>query len=134
MNRKIIGLLFIFLAVFFIGYHTHAFILEKTGIDLPFNLHKIYLFHAVFSSVLCVNFSIFSSVDKVFQQISFIYLATIVLKIILFPLVFYKPIFAEESLSNLHAISLLIPMFLFLSTEAFFMIKILNKNSVNTIK
>ena len=77
MNRKIITLPLIFLILFFVSFHTHAFLLEKTGIELPFNLQKIYLFHAVFSTVLCVNFVLFSNVDKVFQQISFIYLLTL---------------------------------------------------------
>ena len=134
MNRKIITLPLIFLILFFVSFHTHAFLLEKTGIELPFNLQKIYLFHAVFSTVLCVNFALFSNVDKVFQQISFIYLVTIVLKIILFSTFFYKPIFAEESLTNPQAISLLVPLFLFLLTEAFFVVQILNKNSTKTIK
>jgi len=134
MNRRIITLPLIFLFLFFVSFYTHAFLLQKTGIKLPFNLEKIYLFHAVFSSVLCLNFVIFSTVDKVFQQISFIYLATIVLKILFFCTIFYKPIFVEESLTNPQAISLLIPLFLFLSTEAFFVIKILNTNGAKTIK
>tara|TARA_B110000091_G_scaffold138047_1_gene147609 strand:- start:110 stop:514 length:405 start_codon:yes stop_codon:yes gene_type:complete len=134
MNRKISTLLLLFAILFFVGFHTHVFILEKTQIELPFSLQKIYLFHAVFSTVLCVNFVIFSRVDKVFQQIAFIYLATILLKIILFCTIFYKPLFAEESLTKQHAISLLVPLFLFLSTEAFFVIQILNTNSAKTIK
>ena len=79
MNRRIITLPLIFLFLFFVSFYTHAFLLQKTGIKLPFNLKKMYLFHAVFSSVLCLNFVIFSRVDKVFQQISFIYLASIIL-------------------------------------------------------
>jgi len=134
MNRRIITLPLIFLFLFFVSFYTHVFLLQKTGIKLPFNLKKMYLFHAVFSSVLCLNFVIFSRVDKVFQQISFIYLASIILKILLFCTIFYKPIFAKESLTNLQAISLLIPLFLFLSTEVFFVIKILNTNSTKTIK
>lgn len=134
MNRKIITLPFIFLILFYVGFHSHAFLLEKTGIRLPFNLKKMYLFHAVFSSVLCLNFVLFSKVDKVFQQISFIYLATIILKILLFCTIFYKPIFEGENITNLQAVSLLIPLLLFLPTEAFFVIKILNTNSTKTIK
>ena len=134
MNRKISTLLLIFSILFFVGFHSHVFILEKAGIELPFNLQKIYLFHAVFSTVLCVNFVIFSRVDKVFQQIAFIYLATILLKILLFCTIFYKPLFAEENLTKQQAVSLLVPLFLFLLTEAFFVIQILNKNSTKTIK
>ena len=134
MNRKITTLLIVFSILFFVGFQGHVFILKKTGTELPFNLEKIYLFHAVFSSVLCVNFVIFSLVDKVFQQIAFIYLATILLKILLFCTIFYKPLFAEENLTNPQAISLLVPLFLFLLTEAFFVVQILNKNSTKTIK
>jgi len=134
MTSKIIFHLFIFFTLFFISFHLHTFVNEKVGIELPFNLRKIYLFHAVFSALICFNFGMLSNVDKVFQQLAFIYLAALVLKIILFSIVFYKPVFSRGHLTNQEAISLLIPMAIFLLTEAIFVIKIIKKNNLKTIK
>jgi hypothetical protein len=134
MNSKIILYLFTFTALFFIGFQTHTFFIEKAGLELPYNLHKIYLFHAGFSALVCVNLSIFSNVDKVFEQLGFVYLATLFFKIILYCIVFYKSIFTEDNLTRVEAISQLIPMFLFLLTEVIFVAKILNKKTPKTIK
>ncbi|MDP5107265.1 MAG: DUF6168 family protein [Polaribacter sp.] len=117
----------VFLSVFFISFYINEKILENQGISLPFSLLKVYLFHAGFSLLICVNFKVFSFVDNIFPQLGFIYLATIFLKIILFTVFFYKSIFPEESLSQTARLSLLIPTIIFLLTEAFFIAKILNK-------
>ena len=127
MNNKIILYLIIFVLLYFTGLNTHLFFIEKIDLQLPFDLYKIYLFHAVFSALICVNFLIFSSVDKVFEQLAFIYLGTLVLKIIVFSIFFYRLIFSGGSLTNQEAVSLLIPMFVFLLTEAVFVLKILNQ-------
>ena len=78
--------------------------------------------------LICVNFQLLSTVNKIFEQLGFIYLVTIVLKIVLFGIIFYESIFKTENLTNVARISLLIPTLLFLLTEAFFVIQILNKN------
>ena len=96
-------------------------------ISLSFSLKKVYLFHTVFSLLICVNFKLLSTVNKIYDQLGFIYLGTILLKLILFCLIFYKSIFTEEELTSTARISLFIPMIIFLSTEAVFVTKILNK-------
>jgi hypothetical protein len=117
----------IFFSLFFLSFFLHENILEKYAIILPFSLQKVYLFHVAFSLLICVNFQVFSSVDKIFPQLGFIYLGTIFLKIILFFAFFYKSIFSEENLTEIARISLFIPMLIFLLTEAVFVAKILNK-------
>jgi hypothetical protein len=69
---------------------------------------------------------LFSNVNKIFEQLGFIYLVTIVLKLLLFCLIFYKSLFAEELLF-IARISLFVPMIIFLLTEAVFVAKILKK-------
>jgi hypothetical protein len=70
---------------------------------------------------------VFSSVDKIFSQLGFIYLGTLFFKIVIFCAIFYQPVFQEENLSQIARVSLFIPTLLFLLTEAFFVAKILNK-------
>ena len=117
----------IFFVLYFTSFFLHEFTLEKLEIEIAFSLKKVYLFHLGFSLLICVNFTIFSTVDKIFQQLGFIYLATIFLKIVVFNLIFYNPIFSKENLDFASRISFFIPMIVFLSTEAVFVVKILNK-------
>ncbi|MFY9243802.1 MAG: DUF6168 family protein [Polaribacter sp.] len=127
MIKSILIYSLVFFILYAVGYNLHLIILQKNEIYLPFSLQKIYLFHLGFSMLICINFRLFSSVDKIFQQLGFIYLATLVLKIILFTAIFYKSIFTEENMAFSVRISLLIPAIIFLLTEAFFIARILTK-------
>ncbi|NCT10738.1 MAG: hypothetical protein GW772_11770 [Flavobacteriia bacterium] len=117
----------LFFALYFLGFNLHQFILQKYALNTSFSLQKVYLFHFGFSLLICINFNYFSSVDKIFQQLGFIYLITIFLKIILFSAIFYKSVFNEENLPFFSRVSLFIPAIIFLLTEAIFITKILNK-------
>ena len=117
----------IFFGVFFLSFSLHESYIEKQGAILPFSLKQVYVFHLGYSLLVCVNFKLFSNVDKIFSQLGFIYLATLLLKIVLFCAIFYQPIFREENLSQIARVSLLIPVFVFLLTEVFFVARILNK-------
>ena len=125
MIKKAIFYTSVFLILYLIGVNTHQLILSNQEQILPFSLEKVYRFHAVFSALICVNFIILSTVDKIFEQLGFIYLGVIILKLVLFALSFYKPIISDLDLSITSRISLIIPTFIFLLTEAFFVIKIL---------
>jgi hypothetical protein len=133
MSSKIIFQLFVFFILYLLTVNLHLFVNEKIGMELPFNLQKIYLFHATFSSLLCFNFGMLSTVDKIYQQLAFIYLAGTILKIFLFSIVFYESIIAREHLTIQEAITLLIPLFIFLLTEVLFVLKIIKKNKRDTI-
>jgi hypothetical protein len=127
MIKSVISYSLVFFSIFFISFVLHENWLEKQEVILPFSLKKIYLFHLVFSMLICVNFKLFSIVDKIFEQLGFIYLGTLLLKIVLFCAIFYKSIFTEETLSEIARLSLFIPMIIFLLTEAIFVAKILQK-------
>ena len=104
----------IFFIVFIIGFFIHDFFIQKQQIILPFSLKKVYLFHLFFSLVICINFLIFSNFNTFFEQLGFIYLGTILLKLTLFCFLFYPSIFTKEELALSSRISLFIPMILFL--------------------
>ena len=127
MSKQLFFQFSFFFALYFTSFFLHEFTLEKLEIEIVFSLKKVYLFHLGFSLLICVNFTIFSTVDKIFQQLGFIYLATIFLKIVVFNVIFYNPIFSKEDLDFASRISFFIPMIVFLSTEAVFVVKILNK-------
>jgi hypothetical protein len=127
MIKSIFIYFLLFFGIFFLGFSLHENYIVKQSIILTFSLQEVYLFHLVFSLLVCVNLKLFSTVDKIFSQLGFIYLGTLFLKIVLFSAIFYQPIFKEENLSRIARMSLLIPVLIFLLTEAFFVTKILNK-------
>lgn len=113
--------------LFFLGHHIHDFFIENKQIVLSFSLKKVYLFHFGFSLIICVNFLLLSNVNNIFEQLGFIYLGSIPLKLILFGVTFYKSIFTQETLTFVERLALFIPTIVFLLTEAIFIIKIINK-------
>lgn len=129
MIKKLLILSLVFSGVFLLSYSNHENYLENQAINLPFSLKKIYLFHLGFSLIVCFNFYLLSTVDKIFDQLGFIYLVTLFLKIILFCIIFYQSIINQEHLSLIVRVSLLIPTFIFLLTEAFFIIQIFNSKN-----
>jgi len=132
MIKDLLVYLVVFVALYFIGLYVHQEVLANKGIGLRFSLEKMYLFHAFFSGLICVNLRFASSVDNLHSQVGFLYLGTFIVKLILFTVIFYNPIFTIDSLTFTERISLLIPLFIFLSTEVIFVVQILNKNDKKT--
>ena len=116
-----------FSSLFLLSFFLHQYYLDVNEFVLPFSLQKVYLFHAGFSLLICVNFRLLANVDKIFPQLGFIYLGCLFFKIILFCVVFYESLFNDTILTKIAKISLILPMFIFLLTEAVFIAKILNK-------
>lgn len=127
MIRSVVIYLLLFFGIFFLSFSVHENYINKQNIILPFSLKQVYLFHLGFSLLICLNFKVFSSIDKIFSQLGFIYLGTLFFKIIIFCAIFYQPLFIEENLAQIARVSLFIPTMLFLLIEAFFVAKILNK-------
>lgn len=129
MIKQLLVFSLVFFGLYFLGFSIHEMYLENKAVILPFSLQKVYLFHLGFSLLICFNFQLLSAVDKIFPQLGFIYLASLVIKIMVFAIIFYQSIFKQENLSQIARVSLLIPTVIFLSTEAFFVIKILNQKN-----
>jgi hypothetical protein len=127
MIKHIFIYFLIFSGIFFLGFSTHENYIDTQEVILPFSLQKVYVFHLGFSLLVCINFRLFSNVDKILSQLGFIYLVALFLKIVLFYALFYQSIFNKENLTQIARVSLIIPMLIFLLTEAFFVAKILNK-------
>ena len=127
MNKDLFRYLLVFTYMFLIGSSCHQLLVAQLGLKFSFSIDKIYLFHAVFSALICLNLRVISTVDKLSPQLGFIYLSTLVLKLILFALFFKIPLFTVVSFSFAEKISLFFPLFIFLLTEAIFVLKILNQ-------
>jgi hypothetical protein len=128
MVKNLITYSFVFTLVGVSSYFFHDSFIEKSNTTLPFSLKKVYIFFMLFSFVICSLSKIGSLINKIKEQLGFVYLSTIVLKIIIFAMVFYEPIFVTE-LNTDQRITLIIPMAISLFIEVFFVAKILNKTS-----
>ena len=128
MVKNLVTYILIFTIVGVSTYLLHNNFIEEKNISLPISLKKVYLFFVLFSLVICFLFKVGSVINKIKEQLGFIYLGTIIFKIIVFAVIFYKSVF-EVDLSNAQRIALIIPMAIFLFIEVFFVAKILNKTS-----
>lgn len=113
----------VFLAVFGLGYFTHSHFI-KTDTLFTQLLLKTYIFHFVFSTSICIAFHILRK--KLSEQLGYVYLFSVVVKIIIFFSFFYNSVW-QVNLPTNQRVSLLIPMVLFLFFEAYFITKIMTK-------
>lgn len=114
-------------AFFLTGYFLHVYFLESERIKLNYPLDQVYFFHATVSLVVCIVLKVLSEKEKYFSQIGFLYLWSLLFKLILFAVVFYNPVFTQDKLSNTESISFLFPLVISLGLEVYFLAKILNK-------
>ncbi|APQ17389.1 hypothetical protein A9200_00310 [Maribacter hydrothermalis] len=114
-----------FLLVGTTSFFLHQFFLGNTAVNFIPLLQKAYIFHFFFSLVLLIFFQIFCEVDKIFQQLGFIYMGVLVFKIIVFTAIFYPQLLGENMLSRYYRASLLIPVIVFLPLEVIFISKLM---------
>ncbi len=127
MLKKVLFQVLLFGFLLFFGFYAHRFILESNEILIEFPLFQIYLFHAIFSLIICASFQVLSTYEKFASQLGFIYLGTFLLKLLLFAIIFNGLLFNKEANSLTNKISLLVPVFIFLFFEVILIAKILGK-------
>ena len=128
MNKRLISILLTFIVLYIVSTYFHNLILDNNDITLPFSIERLYLFLTGYSILICFNLQLFTKTPKIADRIGFIYLGTSLIKIVLFLVVFHPPIILQESLVLPTKLSLLVPIFIFLIMEVFFITKILNRN------
>lgn len=123
---------FVRTALVYIGCLVLVYVLHYNSIDastneIAFSLVQVYFFHGIASLILCVALIRARASDKYTDQVGFIYLISVLVKAVLFFVIFRKTMFSSYSFSNQEAVSVLIPLFLGLFFEVFFLSKLLKK-------
>lgn len=126
MIKKLAVYIVVFSVVFAISYSLQQFWLNNSLDQQRLPLHSIYWFHFIASLFICMVFAFLAKTKKWQQQLGFVYMFSFVTKLMLFALVFQKTIFQLENLSKFESLNLLIPVFIFLFLEVFFLSKILS--------
>ncbi len=119
----VLGLLFL------TGAWVHNYVAEQSELHLPFSIEKVYQFHFIFSLVLVIHFEFFSQIKNLRPQLGFIYLVSVVLKLVLVGYVFKDVLIDQEKIAMSTKLALLIPALLFLFVEVFFISKIILRKS-----
>ncbi len=124
MIKKILPFLAAIIIVFLISYLGHSKSLDLFNYHLSYSLLKVYLFHLIASAI------VFTLVVLVFfkipNQAGYAYLASVFLKLGFFVLIFKASVFTEVDLTKVERVSLVIPLFIFLISEAIGVSKLLN--------
>lgn len=102
----------------------HSYLLGVYNAELTFSLERVYLFFQGFF----VSFTIFMElVNKVNNlNIGYFFMATIVIKMIVFGVAFQDILNSEPVLSNASRYSLILPMLIYVAFEAYYSIKIVD--------
>lgn len=125
MSKTLLTYLIVFVTLFFTLNFAHQYIVDTNSLELRFHLKPVYVFFAVFSLLICVVFQFLKLVKKAKDQLGFIYLGTLVFKMLFFVIVFKKTILDLPNLTKIESVNLLIPLFIFLFVEVYFIAKIL---------
>lgn len=124
MNKRFLRFAVIFIAVSILLYSFHKYLLTYASATLSYNLLDIYVFHFIASFTICAIVEWLSS--KLPNQVGYIYLSSVFIKIGVFVLVFKSIIFGAENLPMGERISIIVPMFIFLIIEVVYSGRIMN--------
>ncbi|WMI66607.1 DUF6168 family protein [Aestuariibaculum sp. YM273] len=121
MIKRILLFTLVVVLLFAIALAIHQSILSQ---PLSFPLWQVYLFHSVASLVVYASIEGICSIMP--NNAGYAYLAFMFLKIGLFLLIFKNAVFENDSLTQVERYALVLPLFLFLTTEAIAVGKLLN--------
>jgi len=125
--KIIITYFIVFGVVSGILYPIHQLFFNSENINFNIVIKESYIFHLLFSLFICVSFQLATLHKKIFSQLGFVYLGTLILKIGLYAITFKTTLFNSSILNLFDKISLLIPVFIYLFLEVYFVSKILNR-------
>lgn len=126
-----------FALLFAVAFFLHTFALSSGEYNLRLEVLPLYVFFSIASLILCCLFQVLSNIKKTAEQLGFIYLFTLVLKIGFFVVFFNSSILKLPNLTKTESLNILGPFFVFLVLEIYFITRLLgdrNSNSINKKK
>ena len=114
--------------IFLISYNLHNYLLNSLDRIPPYSLRDVYVFHVLLSLFFVVTFELIIYFLKEFKdQIGFLYLGSIVLKMMLFFVIFRELLSTSLQLTKADKVSLLIPIAIFIIYEVMVVVKMLKR-------
>ncbi|SIS38009.1 hypothetical protein SAMN05421766_101222 [Zobellia uliginosa] len=127
MVKQLVQYIVVFILVGTASFFLHQFLLADDNLGFNTLLQKAYIFHFVFSLSVIIAFRLLSKSEKIFVQLGFVYIGLLVFKIAAYTAMCYPQLMGDEHLPRFYRASLLIPVFVFLCLEVFFVSKILQR-------
>ncbi|WP_155599010.1 DUF6168 family protein [Zobellia amurskyensis] len=127
MIKQIVQYIVVFILVGTASFFLHEFLLTDNNLGFNSLLKKAYIFHFIFSLSVIISFQLLSKNEKVFVQLGFIYIGLLVFKIAAYTAMCYPQLMGDQYLPRFYRASLLIPVFVFLGLEVFFVSKIMQR-------
>lgn len=121
MIKRILIVTSIFLVLFLVAFNIQNYLTTQT---LSFSLLFVYLFHVI--AAITVYISIEIVAEELPNQAGYAYLTLMFLKIGAFVLIFQSSVFSNDNLTQIERVGLVVPLLLFLLTEAVAVSKLLN--------
>ncbi len=124
MIKRIIIFLATIVLLFFVGSFLHNIYLGQNDIYPRFSPTAVYGFHAIATFVVYIMVEL--ALKKIPNETGYLYLASMMIKLGLFVLIFKSSFFSEEPLTSAEKVILVLPLFIFLTIEAIGVAKLLN--------
>ncbi len=125
MTKFLLKYSLVFVLVMFMGYGSFYYFLQSITQEIRLSPLTLFAFHTIFSLFLCVTLAKLRTTQKFAEQVGFIYLGSVFIKVVLFSVLFRNAFFSEIPFTNIETINLLIPLFLGLFFEVFFLSRLL---------
>jgi hypothetical protein len=125
MIKRLLVYAAVLLAVFVMSYNAHSVILESGELVLSFSLINTYVFHLIASFAIYVLIEVVAFYAS--TQAGYAFLASVFVKIGLFTLIFMPSLFSDNDLQMFERVSVIVPLFVFLTLEAIACSRLLNK-------
>jgi len=133
MIKSFLLYLLAFVLLYTMSFSIHTFVLSSGDYNLRFEILPLYWFFSIVSFLFCYLFKVLSNIKKTSEQLGFLYLFTLVLKIIFFVIFFNSSILKLPNLTKIESLNLLIPFFVFLVLEIYFITSLLGERNPNSI-
>jgi len=127
MIRAILKFLLYFSVGFAVVYGLQIILFRQQSVTLRYPYLSVDLFFASLSFLICVVFYWLSKRDKFNDQLGYLYLPTLFVKVLLFFLCFRTSVFRMENFTGAEVTNLMMPLFLFLVLEVVLIARILTK-------
>lgn len=127
MRRRDLLQAAIFILSFTFIYLLHAYIISCNSLINNCVLFNPYIFLLSFALFIVIVFEILSQINRLKDQLGFIYLSTLVLKLVLFVILFQSYFFDDLTEIEINKGHFLIPVFLGLACEVYFLSQLLKR-------
>ncbi|WP_370390361.1 DUF6168 family protein [uncultured Winogradskyella sp.] len=120
MRTKLLVVLILFVVILALLFVLQPYVLPQQDLRLDFPTTNIFIFNVVFTLILLLLLTYIAQKETVKDNLGFLYLASVLVKPIVFIVVFRGLFFNEKPITQMEAIVMLLPILISLFFEVFY--------------